>query len=333
MHPENVASSPSSLAAQLARFWAKQVDEWPALAAGLAALRQADSRHFDLSGERIVVLCNPARLVSSSANIDPAAIAQRPCFLCPEQRPSAQRALAFDNDWLILCNPAPIFEPHFTIVHRGHRPQRFAPALPVMFDLARDLTGAYTVFYNGPVSGASAPDHLHLQAVPSRAMPYESQLVGALRPSGAQALDIAWLELATGRIGFICTGLRPAIVFVGWDRAELAGVIELAVHVLEQVRPASPEPMFNLYVGFSDRGWLAWVFPRAAHRPACYGTGPGQYLISPGAIDLGGVFVAPRPADFDRLTAATISAILREVLLSPEAFAVLRDRVSNALVW
>ena len=61
------------------------------------------------------------------------------------------------------------------------------------------------------------------------------------------------------------------------------------------------------------------IFPRKKHRPACYGqTGEHQLLVSPGALDMGGLFIPPREKDFRAITAELATDILREVTLSEE---------------
>ena len=61
------------------------------------------------------------------------------------------------------------------------------------------------------------------------------------------------------------------------------------------------------------------IFPRKKHRPACYGqTGEHQLLVSPGALDMGGLLITPREKDFRTLTAGLATDILREVTLSEE---------------
>ena len=76
----------------------------------------------------------------------------------------------------MLINPFPIFPEHFTIPHREHVPQRIAGNFAAMLDLARAMSPRYTVFYNGPKCGASAPDHLHFQAGDRGFMTIEREL-------------------------------------------------------------------------------------------------------------------------------------------------------------
>ncbi len=93
--------------------------------------------------------------------------------------------MRYGSDWLILCNPFPIFIPHFTIAHRRHRPQALKENLTDLLRLARDLSPEFAVFYNGPRCGASAPDHLHFQGFPAGALPMEGrECTGGRRPLG-----------------------------------------------------------------------------------------------------------------------------------------------------
>jgi len=329
MNPDPALTSPGALARQVTELWRQQAADWTMLAEGIAGLRQSRTRSFRVGGSRVEVQSNPARFKSTSAKVDPASISQRPCFLCPDHLPDAQQAIAYRGNWLILCNPAPIFEPHFTIATTAHQPQRVIPAIRTMLDLTRDLDGVYTVFYNGPFSGASAPDHLHLQATPAGVMPFETELAAELctESSLGESRWIEWLADGPVHIGTTRARRRPAVVLVSESQESLAEALERVIGLVGEVRPAEPEPMLNLFAAYAEGRWISWLFPRAAHRPGVYGHGPDDYLISPGGVDLAGVLIAPRPGDCDRLEAATIESILGEVLLSPGAFARLRGRL------
>lgn len=320
-------TNPGELAYQLTALWQRQAETWPMLAEGLAALREARTRTFQVNGRRVMAQCNPVRIRSSGAKVDPASVAGRPCFLCAENRPVAQTCLPYRDRWLILCNPAPLFEPHYTVASVDHEPQRVGPAIEGLLSLARDLDGRYTVFYNGPSSGASAPDHLHLQASRAGALPFETELAAQLA-AGDPTTGQRWLEWVRHepvRLAVTRPSRPPALVLMGDSKDAVAAAIREVVIDLGQVRPAEPEPMINLFATYTEDRWIAWMFPRRAHRPSCYGTGPDDYLISPGAADLAGIVVTPRVEDFDRLTDQTIQTIFHEVLLSRGDFGQLKD--------
>jgi hypothetical protein len=61
------------------------------------------------------------------------------------------------------------------------------------------------------------------------------------------------------------------------------------------------------------------ILPRAKHRPDCYfKQGKEQIVVSPGAIDMGGLIITPRKEDFEKLNADMVVSILKEVGMSPD---------------
>ena len=50
-----------------------------------------------------------------------------------------------------------------------------------------------------------------------------------------------------------------------------------------------------------------------------------QLLISPGSVDLGGVFVVPRREDFDKIKREDIVGILAQVSINQDTFAELTE--------
>ena len=126
---------------------------------------------------------NPARMISSAAKLDKADIAKRKCFLCRENRPPEQIMKKFEGrkgkKYHILVNPYPIFPDHLVIAADRHTDQTIWKRYVDMLDLARKYQD-FTFFYNGPKSGASAPDHHHFQAAPKGLMPLETDVEGFL---------------------------------------------------------------------------------------------------------------------------------------------------------
>ena len=110
----------ADLAAELLE---RQMKTWPVLAEGYSALESARVREIRGDGWKVKVQFNPRRIVSTGAKLDPESIRKRPCFLCPEHLPPEQQAILYRDDYLVLCNPAPIFPGHLTIAHRRHLPQ------------------------------------------------------------------------------------------------------------------------------------------------------------------------------------------------------------------
>ena len=277
----------------ISEFITAQLDEWPEARQRFDALAGCLTRTLDTPVRPITVQHNPARAVSTGAAVDKGAIARRPCFLCRANRPTEQRALPF-GDYEILVNPYPIFPEHLTIACTAHTPQRIAGRFADMLRLTDALPG-HTIFYNGPRCGASAPDHLHFQAAPTRCFP----IIGALREATPAA--------AEGRISLY--DLLPACFAIDDPTPEI-------LSGLPDRLPADVEtglPMVNILAWHDEEGRHAIVIPRRRHRPACYGNGAGCRLISPASVDLAGVFVAPRAEDFRNITADETAGIISEV--------------------
>lgn len=317
---------PGSLANLVPALWRQQVQDWPRLSEALNGLRQCQTRAFRLEGSSIIAQYNPARQASAAAKVDPASLAARPCFLCMGNLPKEQCAIVYRKDWLILCNPAPLFEPHFTITAMTHQPQGVHAALPVMLELVRDLSGNYTLFYNGPQSGASAPDHMHLQAAPVTFLPHEKEITRHLCSNRAdtQAAWVDWLPVGSIRVGVSRPGHRPTLLLIGRSSEDMQRALTMVLDALQQVRSAEPEPMLNLFATYADDCWTVWLYPRCAHRPSCYGSGPEDFLLSPGAADVAGLLIVPRQDDFTRLNDEIIARIYGEILFDAQQMEQLR---------
>jgi diadenosine tetraphosphate (Ap4A) HIT family hydrolase len=177
----NSAYQNAELPKLCSELFAQQQSTWQQMAEGYASLEFIRIREIICNGCTVKVQFNPKRIISTGADVDPAIINKRKCFLCLENLPEAQQGIQYRDDFLILCNPVPIFPRHFTISSIRHIPQDFKFSVDTMLDIARDISPDYSIFYNGPECGASAPDHLHFQATPRRAIPVEWDAVDVRR--------------------------------------------------------------------------------------------------------------------------------------------------------
>jgi hypothetical protein len=291
----------------------QQKREWKLLGDNYAALDSIQTRTIDLGEFSMRLQFNPARLANASAPVDAQSVARRQCFLCPGQRPPEQREIPFGDDLLILCNPFPIFPEHFTIPHRRHIPQRIGEHFGAVVDLARALGERYTVFYNGPRCGASAPDHLHFQAGDKRFMPIESEYEQLKGPPLGGTKNLAIFAARST--------IRPFIAMESCDRDALITAFDAFHQSLWEIAPADDEPMMNVLAGYERGAWRVVLLPRAKHRPSFfYAEGDERILLSPGAVDLGGVAILPVQRDFERLTAGHLVQMFEQVMVSPEMF-------------
>lgn len=264
--------------------------------------------------------------------MDHATIATRPCFLCSAHRPKEQAHRPCFGTYELLVNPYPILPEHFTLAHREHCPQRIEGHLADMLDMARSLTG-YFIFYNGPRSGASAPDHLHFQAGSLGYVPLEIHLDRWLSPRPSHTLYNNALTLHRLE-DYFCPGL---VAFLAdCEAADRTRAVEACASWLRLLprHDGDDEPGMNLLAWHeTDRErTVLVVIPRGKHRPACYGDGTdGTRTVSPGALDMGGLVITPRKEDFTGLTPEETASILREVGLSDEEMQTWVERIQTGL--
>lgn len=286
-------------------FIDSQLSSWPLARANYQALGKTERRSFEIGDLRVGVQFNPARIVSTGARIDAVSLAARPCFLCSENRPPEQTPVDIVEGWQLLLNPYPIFPTHFTIASSVHRPQEGFPL--DMVEMAEKLPGM-TVFFNGRHAGASCPDHLHCQAVMTHELPLmclieERHKLLSSETSGMRVATAVDLGLDSP-VGFVSVIVTP----------DMDGMRQLA-RIEETIgKKYIEEGLVNIFVWKDSVGILRIVgVPRKAHRPSSYGTGIGQYLVSPGSIDMAGVIITPRRDDFESLTIDDIRRIYSEV--------------------
>ena len=305
----------------LMRFFHRQLQTWPEVCQRYRDLYQVQTRELVTDTLTLQVQWNPARIGSTGAKIDAKSIAERPCFLCAKNRPHEQMHRVIDGKYELLVNPFPILPVHFTLPTLKHQPQRILPMFGEMLKLA-ERNADLTLLYNGPHCGASAPDHAHLQAVSNGCLP----------------LQQAWQRLSRSLVEVVKdeedNGIwqvtdYPAAAFV--IRSHSRNVGERLFRRLYDALPAADEePMMNILMWQSGDSVLSVVLPRRKHRPECYtAEGDAQYMISPGAIDMGGLIITPRETDFRRVTPELILDIYRELSLTPEQMQEVIQAISN----
>ncbi|MBQ6916261.1 MAG: DUF4922 domain-containing protein [Prevotella sp.] len=294
----------------LMRFFNRQLEKWNDARKRYQDLRNVKTRELALGASTFKVQWNPARIVSTGAKIDKQTLAERPCFLCEQNRPKEQVKKIFDGQFDLLVNPYPILPIHFTIPSVKHEPQLIRKAYVEIHKLLTEYP-SMMVFYNGPKCGASAPDHAHFQAGTSGILPLQKawqRLSRNLKPI---------LKLNDEEsISLIEEYPSPALLI--YSKSEYSDE-QLFIRLYEALPmpEGEPEPMLNIVSWRHDADYYSVVFPRKKHRPDCYyKDGDEQFIISPGALDMAGFIVAPRKEDFERLTPEIALAILNEVSLS-----------------
>jgi hypothetical protein len=317
----NAKSPKGSLAKLAASLLEQQKQTWSQLADGYAACASAKYREIECDGFSIKLQHNPQRIVSTGAKVDSRTIRERECFLCLQNLPEKQRAIAYDEDFLILCNPIPIFERHYTVSHVKHTPQSLESHLETFLSLAQDLSPTFAVFYNGPECGASAPDHMHFQMSPAGAIPIEQDAERGSRRISMKTTDsVAYSTLRNYG--------RSVLILESTVNEALVSSIAKLLGAMRGVFATAREPMLNVLCSFRSGVWRLIVFPRAKHRPDVYfRPGKGQVLISPALVDMGGIVVTPVKKDFDDVDAKMMESILQEVSISDQKLEEIVDAV------
>ena len=272
-----------------------------------AKVREIDCKNFSIQ-----LQFNPKRIISASAKVDEASVHARQCFLCLKNLPREQKGVLYRDDFLVLCNPAPIFSRHYTLSNLQHIPQNIDRFIGTFLSIAKDFSPHFTVFYNGPKCGASAPDHMHFQAGPSGSIPVERDVEDVQRRN---------LKKKTGAVSFLTLRSygRQVLVLESEDKEKLESCTLSLLDTMKNVVCTTEEPMVNILCSFLKKIWRVIIFPRRMHRPSVYfQKGEAQVLISPAAIDLGGLIITPIEKDFHRVDAKLIETIFEEVCVSEE---------------
>lgn len=282
---------------------------------------------LNVGGVAFHVQFNAARIRSSAAKTDAVSIAHRPCFLCKENRPPTQTSKDWKGKYEILENPFPIFPQHLTIPTYDHIPQQLQGRYADMLALAKEFPH-FTVFFNGPRCGASAPDHMHFQAGSRLFMPIEQQWQERI----GEHLAVA----GKARLHLMANDPRNTLLMIADDANDGVKLFEKVMQALRKSSTTSnlevelktgkephalplgeyieSEPDVNVLCYYENNQWFTFIFPRTQHRPACYfAEGDDQMVISPASVDLGGVFITVREKDYERLNAIKLEHILREV--------------------
>lgn len=308
---------------ELNKFIKDQLSVWQLASSNFRALKTAPSRELDVFGLKCRIQYNPRRVISSTADTSPAAIASRKCFLCADNRPKEQFHLGFEGrkgrNYHIQINPYPIFRGHLVIVRDEHIPQEIWHHFPDMLDFAARYKD-YLVFYNGPSSGASAPDHLHFQAIPKHNLPLEEVVDEFLDHPGEPLATVKDASLYKFD-GYA----RGVFALKATTSKSLAKLFYRLLDCTDRGK-GEEEPMFNLYAYVKNGEYRTIVVMRSAKRSHhFYSEGADHLTISPGAADIAGLFVAPFREDYDKADTALLEELLSEVCISEDE--------QNMIVW
>jgi len=306
------------------RFFNRQLQTWDEVRQRYRDLERVETKELVTDTFEMEAQFNPARIRSTGAKIDAKSIAERPCFLCAKNRPNQQMHRIIGGRYELLVNPFPILPVHFTLPTLKHQPQRILPMIGDLLRLAQKNSDL-TLLYNGPHCGASAPDHAHLQAVKSGVLPLQR----AWQRLSRNLVEVFKIDEDEG-IWQLAEYPAAALVIKSHSAETSERLFKQLYHCLPPA-PDDTEPMMNIISWTTGEELITVVLPRKKHRPACYtAEGDAQYIISPGAVDMGGLIITPREEDFRRLTAEVVMTIYQEVSLTDEQMQQVVEQLKNS---
>ena len=322
-----LSSSYNRHSSPLSRYFNRQLRQWTETCQRYRQLTRVETRELMADAFTFIAQYNPARIRSTGADISREALAGRPCFLCAHNRPSEQLSKPLAGGYELLVNPYPILPMHFTIPSVRHQPQQVRS----MYGEMLRLVAAYpelTVFYNGPLCGASAPDHAHLQG--AVALGNDGQSLLPLQRQW-QRLQHSLETVATADDESTLSTVNDypcACLAIRAKNSRQSQQLFALLYNELAVGEGQTEPMMNVLCWQQGDELLTIVFPREKHRPDCYyADGDRQLIVSPGALDMAGLIITPRQEDFQRISAEQAQAILRECALSASALQSLIERL------
>ena len=284
-----------------------QIRDWELVRTNTYALASLKTRYLYIKDFPVILQFNPERIRSSAAKTDTASLQARPCFFC--HRPEEQYGIDYNDAFDILVNPYPISSGHLTIPLKWHEDQQILPYYEDMLWLAHDLQD-YAVFYNGPKCGASAPDHMHFQAMERGNLPIEMNYKKASK-------GVVW-EGRNTVLYVLYDFMASAFLLISSDLREADYAFKQLYAQLE-IKEGDSEPMMNVVTWKDEDNWISCIFPRKELRPSCfYAEGDANILISPATVEMAGLFITPLEKDFDKVTSEDLETILREVSISEE---------------
>ena len=314
---------------RIEKFVCDQLSVWPMAAENYRNLKKAETRTLPVGGLNVVLQYNPARKISSEAKLDKKSISERPCFLCPENRPREQYDIDFEGRkgkrYRITLNPYPIFPSHLVISSTDHTPQSIWHRYPDMLDFVA-TNRKYACYYNGPESGASAPDHMHFQGCPRGMMPLENAVDKLLGSARSHSELECLTNLKEAKLYHLNMFTRGIFVLRGATPKSVTKLFYRLADCASMTLGGEPEPKFNVISWFEDNEYRSLVIFRSKHRPHNYfSEGPDHLSMSPGCADMGGVMVAPEESDYEKMTPELLSQVISEVSIGEDD--------EKALVW
>ncbi|QQS19983.1 DUF4922 domain-containing protein [Candidatus Saccharibacteria bacterium] len=241
------ANLPGGMGPIITMLLEQQRAAWKDLSINFAGLEKLKQSQMRLAETSVVIQLNERR----------AGRGKPTCFLDAQSLPAEQKGVSLAG-LFVAFNPYAVLLQHTTGIFPQHTDQSLDKLLAASLRLAVGLGQPSAVFYNGPLAGASAPHHAHIQAVRHPQFPIEASLARFDKTSEQKAgQSILYLPENLGR------------TVLAIDSPNISSAEDAVRKVIERL-PMTPEdgynePRVNLMVRALGTGTLrVFIAPREA---------------------------------------------------------------------
>jgi hypothetical protein len=122
--------------------------------------------------------------------------------------------------------------------------------------------------------------------------------------------------------------LRQCIGFLSSDKELL---IRHLTHVIGCLQKTDlEEPMMNILAWYQFPKWKVVLFPRSKQRPwQYYSDDLNQIVISPAAVELGGLVILPREEDYSKMSEKDLISVYDQVTIQMNDFTELKNIITK----
>ncbi|MBU2494285.1 MAG: DUF4922 domain-containing protein [Bacteroidetes bacterium] len=299
-----------------------QFEKWPLLKERHNNLNILESRELKINNTSLLLKFNPQKAVASTSNLNNGLNDTKICSFCSINSSDNQKLLQYGNDFYIHVNPFPDLEEHLIIAKFKHVSQRIKKNFEDLLNLSRDLGKFFTIYYNGPDCGPPSTDHLHFYGCRKNIFPLEKEYSllkeSLCRLAGRNGKAEVWASKNFS---------RKFIVLESTSKIELLNIFKIFFDGFLRISGDSVEPGMNIIASFNLNKWTVFIFPRRQYNSELIKKeGVEQLLISPSALEFGGICFTGRKDDLESADQETLESIFNNISVSTEFFEFLINR-------
>ncbi|MCD8313364.1 MAG: SpoIID/LytB domain-containing protein, partial [Bacteroidales bacterium] len=174
----------------------------------------------------------------------------------------------------------------------------------------------------------SAPDHHHFQGTTRGRMPLENDVDRLLDAKDTETLE--YLTSIQDAELYHYRKFTTGIYVLRGRNVKSVGRLFYRLLDCAPTVEGDREPRFNLYTYCKSGEYRCIVIFRTQHRSHHYfSDGPDHLTMSPGCVDMAGLFIVPVREDYEKLDAKLLSDMLAEVSIPEETDAAISRRMTR----